>query len=124
MMTIFDRAITKEDMDNLASYMDDGIRETLHTELSPCTPEEFIYAYLEKDPDFWDILVDEFEFKAYGYCIIDDCTTKHASMFDKCFKTKEEALDEAESEWRTMTEHDKNNCDAYYVGACRFEEID
>lgn len=62
-MTIYGRAITNEDMNNIASYMDDEIREALHSELAPCTHEEFISAYLEKDPEFIEILSREFDFE-------------------------------------------------------------
>lgn len=33
------------DLDVLAGYMDDDLREELHSELSPCTPQEFIDEY-------------------------------------------------------------------------------
>ena len=62
-MTIYGRAINQEDMDLIASYMDDDLREELHADLAPCTPEEFITAYLERDPDFLDLLQDTFEFR-------------------------------------------------------------
>lgn len=62
-MTIFNRPITDDDMFNIASYMDDEIREDLHSQLAPCSPETFISAYLEKDPDFEDLLTAEFDFR-------------------------------------------------------------
>lgn len=42
--------------DTVASYMDDDIREELHVELCPCSNEEFLARYLERDPDFKKIL--------------------------------------------------------------------
>lgn len=62
MMTIHGRKIEQNDMNDIASYMDDEIREQLHGVLAPCEPEEFISAYLAKDPDFIDILKSEFRF--------------------------------------------------------------
>lgn len=62
-MTIFDRAISQKDMDVIGSYMDDEIRETVHGELAPCSPEEFLIRYLELDPEFLDLLITEFNFK-------------------------------------------------------------
>lgn len=62
-MTIYGRAITNEDMNEIASYMDDEIREELHSQLAPCSHEEFIQAYLEKDPEFIEILQNEFDFE-------------------------------------------------------------
>lgn len=34
--------ISKTMWDSVVSYMDDDIRETVHTELAPCTNEEFL----------------------------------------------------------------------------------
>lgn len=62
-MTIYGRKIEKDDMSSIASYMDDEIRERLHSALAPCTHEEFIAAYLAEDPDFIEILEKEFDFE-------------------------------------------------------------
>jgi hypothetical protein len=35
----------KIDLETLAELMDDDIREQLHSELAPCSPEEFLEAY-------------------------------------------------------------------------------
>ena len=48
-------------MDTLATYMNDEIREDLHAELAPCEPEEFLRAYVERDPEFNELLEHEFE---------------------------------------------------------------
>lgn len=47
-------------MDVIAVYMDDDKREQVHFELAPCDPEEFLKRYLELDPDFMDVLKNEF----------------------------------------------------------------
>lgn len=65
-MTIYGRRITDKDMSNIASYMDDDIREDLHGDLAPCSNEEFINEYLKRDPEFMDLLKTEFEFKLGG----------------------------------------------------------
>lgn len=64
-MTIYGRKITQEDMDTIATYMDDEIREHLNFELAPCSPEEFLRAYIDEanDEDFMDILRREFDFR-------------------------------------------------------------
>lgn len=62
-MTIYGRKIKNEDMDNIATYMDDIIREDVHVELAPCTSEEFIAEYLRRDPGFMEILKSEFDFE-------------------------------------------------------------
>lgn len=36
---------------NVADFMDDDTRETVHAELAPCTEEEFLARYLELAPD-------------------------------------------------------------------------
>lgn len=52
--------ITMELLDTIATYMDDEIREQVHCELAPCTPKEFLIRYLELDPEFAELLNDEF----------------------------------------------------------------
>ena len=44
----------------IVSYMDDDIRENVHLDMSPCSKEEFLAEYLQRDPDFADILRTEF----------------------------------------------------------------
>lgn len=55
-----DFELTQELMDTIASYMNDDMRETVHAELAPCEPEEFLKRYLELDPDFEELLENEF----------------------------------------------------------------
>lgn len=55
-----DFTLTEELMGTIASYMKDDIREDLHQELAPCEPEEFLKEYLELDPDFEELLENEF----------------------------------------------------------------
>ena len=62
-MTCYGERITDKIMNAIASYMDDDKRETVHFELAPCTSEEFITRYLELDPDFEDLLRNEFGFE-------------------------------------------------------------
>ena len=52
--------LNTEEMENIATYMNDEIREDLHFEMAPCEPEEFLRAYVEKDPDFEELLNSEF----------------------------------------------------------------
>lgn len=52
--------ISQKLMDVIASYLDDDIRETVHYELAPCTPEEFLIRYLDLDPEFEKFLWSEF----------------------------------------------------------------
>lgn len=52
--------ISQERMDTIGTYMDDDIREQVHGELAPCTPEEFLIRYTKLDTDFEDLLWSEF----------------------------------------------------------------
>ena len=52
--------LTQELLDTIATYMNDEIREQVHMELAPCTPEEFLRRYVELDPNFEDLLKTEF----------------------------------------------------------------
>lgn len=52
--------LNTEEMENIATYMNDEIREDLHFEMAPYEPEEFLRAYVEKDPDFEELLNSEF----------------------------------------------------------------
>ncbi len=62
-MTIYGRKITNNDMAIIADYMLDDIREELHAQLAPCSNEQFLRAYLDRDPDFIEILRREFDFE-------------------------------------------------------------
>lgn len=48
--------ITETEMNFLAMYMHSHIRERLHMELAPCTPEKFIEEYLKEDQEFETVL--------------------------------------------------------------------
>jgi hypothetical protein len=52
--------LNTEEMENIATYMNDEIREDLQFEMAPCEPEEFLRAYVEKDQDFEELLNSEF----------------------------------------------------------------
>lgn len=69
--------INQELMNTIASYMDDDKRETVHAELAPCEPEEFLKRYLELDPNFEEILNNEFD--------IEISREKYHSEFDRCW---------------------------------------
>lgn len=63
MIKINEHPITQEDMDIIAIYMDDDTREAVHLDLAPCSPEEFLREYLERDPDFIITLEQEFGYE-------------------------------------------------------------
>ena len=52
--------ISDELMNIIATYMLDDEREQVHSELAPCTHEEFLKRYIELDPDFEELLYKEF----------------------------------------------------------------
>lgn len=55
-------------MENIATYMDDDIRERVHLKETPCSNEHFLVAYyeelqageFEKQSEFYDLLLNEF----------------------------------------------------------------
>lgn len=53
--------IDSDEMSNIATYMNDDIRERVHFELAPCSNEEFLVRYLQYDPDFEATLKTEFD---------------------------------------------------------------
>lgn len=55
-----DSYCNRKTWDAIASYMDDEKREQVHAELAPCSEQKFLDRYLELDPDFADLLWDEF----------------------------------------------------------------
>lgn len=44
----------------IVTLMDDEKREATHLEVAPCTNRVFLEAYLEKDPEFEQLLAQEF----------------------------------------------------------------
>ena len=52
--------MSNELMNTIATYMLDKEREQIHSELAPCTHEEFLKRYIELDPDFEELLYKEF----------------------------------------------------------------
>ena len=52
--------ITKEKMNLICSYMDDEIREDLHSKLAPCDNLKFLRKYCKRDPEFAGLLRNEF----------------------------------------------------------------
>lgn len=52
--------LTQHQMDAIATYMDDDIREDLHFKPAPCDPELFLSEYVKKVPDFAELLKSEF----------------------------------------------------------------
>lgn len=55
-----DFELTQDLMDAIVVIMDDEIREKIHCALAPCTPEDFLKAYVKENPDFEDFLYSEF----------------------------------------------------------------
>lgn len=54
------REVNQVSLDEIAVYMNDEIREQVHAELAPCTPEEFLTRYLQLDCEFINLLLSEF----------------------------------------------------------------
>lgn len=45
---------------NICSYMDDDLREAVHSDLAPCSGQAFIDEYIKRDPDFIEVICDIF----------------------------------------------------------------
>lgn len=56
------------------------------------------------------------------WCIINDMTSKRALEELTAFNSKEEALKEAEIEWKHLKDNDKKDKDRFTVGLCNVEE--
>lgn len=54
------REVNQVRLDEIAGYMNDEIREQVHAELAPCTPEEFLTRYLQLDCELIKLLLFEF----------------------------------------------------------------
>ena len=116
MMTINGHAVTDKDMQTIAVYMDDDIREAVHNDLAPCTHDEFIAEYLKRDPEFIVTLEQEFSFEADGepefslYHVVDRPDGDGAGDWFDIIETDDrgEALKAAENAWNHMSAHDRN----------------
>lgn len=54
------REVNQVSLDEIAGYMNDEIREQVHAELAPCTPDEFLTRYLQLDCELINLLLSEF----------------------------------------------------------------
>lgn len=52
--------LTQEELDVIATYMNDDIREDIAFDLDSCTPEEFLKEYVNRDEVFEELLKSEF----------------------------------------------------------------
>ena len=66
-VTVHGHIPTDEDLEDAADYMDDECRDDLHIEVAPCSPEYFLREYINRysgiDPDFEDVMREEFRMK-------------------------------------------------------------
>ena len=52
--------VTQRELDIIAEYMDDCLREYVEFHFSPCTPGKFLREYIRREPSFEDVLKREF----------------------------------------------------------------
>lgn len=55
----------EEVYDTIVTYMRDDIREDLHMDMCPCSNDSFLRAYCEMDPQFEELLEQEFGIELY-----------------------------------------------------------
>lgn len=53
------------------------------------------------------------------YAIIDQTAT---DWFEEVFDSEKEAVESADTEWKRMSEHDKNRREAFFVASCEVED--
>ena len=56
----------KDVYEAVVNYMYNNIRELVHMEEAPCTKQRFIEKYIEKDPEFEQLLYSEFNIYVKG----------------------------------------------------------
>ena len=56
------------------------------------------------------------------WCIIDSLIFSRGLEEITAFNSKEETLEAAQSEWDSLSDHDKKDRDSYIVGLCNVEE--
>lgn len=56
----FDEPENESIWTSIVNLMDDKIREAVHREFAPCSKRIFIAEYLERDPEFEQVLAEEF----------------------------------------------------------------
>lgn len=49
------KALEVYSIDDIAQFMDDDVREQVHSDIAPCTDEEFLEEYLRRAPE--DIII-------------------------------------------------------------------
>lgn len=52
--------LSKDELDVIATYMDDDIRESVAFDLGQCTPNQFLREYVSRDEHFEEVLKSEF----------------------------------------------------------------
>ena len=61
----FDEPENNNTWEAIVSYMDDEIREDIHAQCAPCSKRYFLESYIEKDPEFEQLLAMEFGIEWY-----------------------------------------------------------
>jgi hypothetical protein len=52
--------LSQDELDVIATYMDDDIRESVAFDLAPCTPNQFLREYVSRHEQFEELLKSEF----------------------------------------------------------------
>ena len=99
--------LSEELLSDIATYMDNDLREKVHFELAPCEPMTFLKRYLELDPDFEMLLFNEFgiEFQEDGIMFnILNVTTKEQFKLNMDYFGYEVAK-ESENAWKVKDKY-------------------
>lgn len=85
--------ISNELMENIATHMDDDLREQTHFAVAPCSNEVFITEYYNNAPEKLKIELDDILFNEFGLCIDDIIYTAYYQVYDNVSLTEEEFRD-------------------------------
>lgn len=82
--------ISNELMENIATYMDDDLREQTHFAVAPCSNEAFITEYYNNATDTLKIILEDLLSNEFGLDINDIIYTAYYQVYDNVSLTAED----------------------------------
>lgn len=93
--------ISNELMNNIASYMDDDLREDTHFAVAPCSNEVFITEYYNTASTELKEALEDILFEEFGLDIADIIYSAYYQVYNNLTIT-EEALDELQADYNII----------------------
>ena len=82
--------LNRDQFNAVCNLMNDEIREQVNSEVAPCSNRRFIKHYLDLDPDFAQVLDEEFSVDPdYTYAVLIE--QRHGDWFISLYDTYEQA---------------------------------